>query len=281
MRNVSIIGVGVANAVRAHLDAKRGVISGHPDIGVARIEQRQRRCIGNRLADIAISPRYRKQQGDAVAIPGLAGPVTLRNNTLPGNPRVYFVVNPSQSARVRAVQNGTNLVATILQQSYADLAAAPSGDSVAPITPETFGPTTSFCPQPVLTLPGCVGSATQFTQLLPMSSAGRSDNILFTLCSNYSTSNPNTLRVSRPPIICTLPSPALCPSNSGMVVTLTRSSGAVMSGPAPLQNGGASTLTLSGPGWLPGESYCLAARQVNPWEGAFNYEFRLLGTPQL
>ena len=220
-------------------------------------------------------------QEDAVAIPGLAGPVTVRNNTLSGNPRVYFVVNPGQTARVRAVQGGTNLVATILQQSYADLAAAPSGDSVAPITPETFGPTTSFCAQPVLTVPGCVGSATQFLQVLAMNSAGRSDNLLFTLCSDYSTSNPNTLRVSRSPIICTLPAPAPCPSNSGMDITVTRPSGTIMAGPTPLQNGATATLTLSGPGWVPGESYCLTARQVNPWEGGFNYEFRLLGTPPL
>lgn len=220
-------------------------------------------------------------QEDALAIPGLAGPVTVRNNTLSGNPRVYFVVNPSQSARVRAVQNVTGLVATILQQSYADLAAAPSGDSVATITPETFGPTTSFCPQPVLTVPGCVGSATQFAQLLSMGSAGRSDNLLFTLCSNYSTNSPNTLRISRSPIICTLPAPAPCPGNSGMDFSVTRASGTVIAGPTPLQNGASASLTLSGPGWLPGESYCLTARQVNPWEGGFNYEFRLLGTPSL
>jgi hypothetical protein len=220
-------------------------------------------------------------QEDAVAIPGLAGPVTLRNNTLPGNPRVYFVVNPTQSARVRAVQNGTNLVATILQQSYADLAAAPSGDSVAPITPETFGPTTSFCPQPVLTVPGCVGSATQFAQVLTMSSAGRSDNLQFTLCSNYATTNPNSLRVSRSGIICTLPSPAQCPGNSGLSISVTNASGTLLAGPSPVPNGGSTTLTLAGPGWSPGASYCLSARQVNPWEGPFSYEFRLLGTPQL
>lgn len=220
-------------------------------------------------------------QEDAVSIPGLAGPVTVRNNTLSGNPRVYFVVNPTQSARVRAVQGGTNLVATILQQAYADLVAAPSGDSVATITPGTFGPTTSFCAQPVLTVPGCVGAATQFAQVLSMSSAGRSDNILFTLCSDYSTNNPNTLRVSRTPIICTLPAPAPCPSNSGMDLTVVRPSGTVMAGPTPLQNGGSATLTLTGPGWVAGESYCLTARQVSPWEGGFNYEFRLLGTPPL
>lgn len=220
-------------------------------------------------------------QEDAVAIPGLAGPVTVRNNTLAGNPRVYFAVNPTQSARVRAVQGGTNLVATILQQTYADLAAAPSGDSVAPITPETFGPTTGFCASPVLVVPGCVGSATQFAQILSMSSAGRSDRILFTLCSDYSANNPNTLRVARSPIICTLPSPAPCPGNSGMDIAITRPSGTLMAGPTPLPNGATATLPLAGPGWVPGESYCLTARQVNPWEGGFNYEFRLLGTPPL
>lgn len=215
---------------------------------------------------------------DAVAIPGSAGQVTVRNSTLAGNPRVYFVVQSTQSARVRAVQGGTNLVATILEQSFADLVAAASGNSIAVITPETFGPTTSFCPQPALVVPGCVGSATAFSQSLGVSAAGEVDNIQFSLCSNYQTSLPNILRVSRFGIICTLPSPAQCPSNTGLTLTVTRSSGTVLAGPVPVQNGSTVNLTMAGAGWVPGETYCATLRQVTPWEGGFNYEFRLLGT---
>jgi hypothetical protein len=87
--------------------------------------------------------------------------------------------------------------------------------------------------------------------------------------------------VSRSGIICTLPSPAQCPGNSGLSISVTNASGTLLAGPSPVPNGGSTTLTLAGPGWSPGASYCLSARQVNPWEGPFSYEFRLLGTPQL
>ena len=74
----------------------------------------------------------------AVILPSFAGAVAITNRNLPNNPRVFFAILPEQTARIRAVQNGTGFVVTIYEQSYLQLLAAPSGEVVATIGPDAF-----------------------------------------------------------------------------------------------------------------------------------------------
>ena len=216
-------------------------------------------------------------QEELIPIPSFAGLVTVRNNTLLGNPRAYYLIRPEQTARVRAIDGGTGIIATILEQSFEALSNAPSGNSTAVVTAQTFGSTTSFCPSPVVEVPGCVNAATSFAQSVSMDSAGRQDSLKFTLCANYSGQPANTLRLRRPTVFCTLPFPAQCPANSGLNISIARLSTGTFIGPTPLGDGAQIDTQMSGPAWSPGESYCVTARQVSPFEGAFPYEFSLLG----
>ena len=215
---------------------------------------------------------------ELIPIPGFAGLVTVRNNTLLGNPRAYYVIRSDQTARVRALEGNTGLSAVIYEQGFLALSAAPTGNATAVVTPETFGPTTVFCPSPVIELPGCVDSASSFAQSVNMSSSGRVDSIKFTLCANYNGQSPNTLRMRRPTVFCTLPFPAECPANSGLNISFARQSGGTFFGPSPLGDSSQIDTPMSGSSWSPGETYCVTARQVSPFEGPFLYEFSLLGT---
>ncbi|MGE4072998.1 MAG: hypothetical protein AB7E72_17665 [Lysobacterales bacterium] len=216
-------------------------------------------------------------QEELIPIPSLAGLVTVRNNTLLGNPRAYYLIGPEQTARVRAIDGGTGIIATILEQSFQSLSNAASGNSTAVVTSETFGPTTSFCPSPVVEVPGCVSAGTSIVESISMDTAGRQDSLKFTLCANYSGQPANTLRLRRPTVFCTLPFPAPCPANSGLNISIARLSTGTFIGPTPLGDSAQIDTQMSGPAWSPGETYCVTARQVSPFEGAFPYEFSLLG----
>jgi hypothetical protein len=216
-------------------------------------------------------------QEELIPIPSFAGLVTVRNSTLPGSPRAYYLIRPEQTARVRAIDGGTGFIATIFEQSFQALINAPTGNSTAVVTAETFGPTTPFCPNPVVEVPGCVSAGTQIVQSVSMDSAGRPDSLKFTLCANYNGQPANTLRLRRPTVFCTLPFPAPCPANSGLNISIARLSTGTFVGPTPLSDSGQIDTQMSGPSWSPGETYCLTARQVAPFEGSFPYEFSLLG----
>lgn len=215
---------------------------------------------------------------ERIPIPGLAGLVTVRNNTLLGNPRAYYVIRSDQSARVRAIEGRTGQSAVIYEQGFAALSAAATGNATAVVTPDTFGPTTVFCPSPVIELPSCVDTASSFAQSVNMTTSGRQDSIKFTLCPNYNGQLPNTLRMRRPTIFCTLPFPAQCPANSGLNISFARQSTGTFFGPAPLTDSSQIDTPMSGSLWSPGETYCVTARQVSPYEGPFTYEFSLLGS---
>ncbi len=207
------------------------------------------------------------------------GMVTIvnRNLGISPAPRVYFPILPGQSARVRAVA-ADGAVATVFSMSYGDLAQAALGNVVAVITPTSFAGN-SVCAAPTVVVPGCVSAATSFSQLLPITSAGQVDVIQFTMCADYNASVPNTLRVIRPMVFCLLPSPEPCSVNSGLTMSSVTSSGAPVFGPFPVQGNSALSVAMSGAQGTPGESYCLSVRQVAPWQGVFDYEFRLSGIP--
>jgi hypothetical protein len=207
----------------------------------------------------------------------LGGLVTIvnRNLGITPPPRVYFPIQPGQSARVRAITPGGD-VATVFLQAYADLAQAASGDVIAVITPTTFG-TVPVCETPTVVVPGCVSASTAFSQTLAVTSAGQVDTVAFTLCPNYNSAVPNTLRVIRPIVFCSEPSPAPCPSNSGLTVSSVNALGQPVFGPFSIAGNSALSVVMSGTQGTAGERYCLSLRQVAPWQGSFSYEFRLAG----
>ena len=211
----------------------------------------------------------------------LGGLVTIvnRNLGISPAPRVYFPILPGQSARVRAVTPG-GASATVFLESYGDLAQAANGNVVAVVTPTSFNGN-PICANPTAIVPGCVSATTVFSQTLAIRAAGQVDTIQFTLCPNYSAAAPNTLRVIRPLVFCTLPSPAPCPSNSGLSLSSVSANGLPVFGPIGIPGNSALSVVMGGTQGTPGESYCLSLRQTTPWEGAFDYEFRLSGMPPL
>jgi hypothetical protein len=208
----------------------------------------------------------------------LGGLVTIVNRNLGilPPPRVYFPIQPGQSARVRAItQNGQ--VATIFLQAYSDLAQAASGNVIAVITPTTFGSPNPVCETPTVVVPGCVSASTVFSQTLAVTAPGQLDTIRFTLCPNYDAAMPNTLRVIRPIVFCSEPSPAPCASNSGLTVSSVNALSQPVFGPFSIPGNSALSVVMSGTQGVAGETYCLSLRQAAPWEGIFSYEFRLAG----
>lgn len=209
----------------------------------------------------------------------LGGLVTIvnRNFGMTPPPRVYFPVLPGQSARVRVVAPG-GAIATIFSMSYAELAQAASGNVVAVVTPTTFNGN-PICASPTVVVPGCVSASTSFSRLLPITAANQVDVIQFTMCADYNGAVPNTLRVIRPVVFCTSAEPDLCSANSGLTLSSATAAGTPVFGPIAIQGNSSLSVTMSGTQGTPGQSYCLSVRQVAPWEGAFDYEFRLSGTP--
>lgn len=200
-----------------------------------------------------------------------------RNLGISPSPRVYFPILPGQLARVRAIAPG-GVFATVFSLSYSDLAQADSGDVIAVVTTASFlGNGT--CGTPTRVLPGCVGAATVHSQRLPVHSAGQVDTIQFSLCADYDATVPNTLRIVRPTVTCSLPAPAPCPASSGLTLSSATAAGQSVIGPVAVRGNSTLAVPLSGSQGQPGQDYCVTLRQVEPWEGAFDYEFRLSGTP--
>lgn len=193
---------------------------------------------------------------------------TIVNRTfgLSPAPRVYFPIVPGQSAHIRAFTQ-TGASATLYQESYDDLVAATSGDVVGTVTQSTFLAPPA-CTTPTYVVANCVDANTVVNQTLSMGSAGALDTIRFTLCPGYNSATPNTLRVSRP----------AAATNAGLNLSLARASGSIVAGPTAVTNGAALNVALTGNSGVAGETYCASLRQVAPWDGSFEYQFRLLGS---
>lgn len=213
---------------------------------------------------------------EAIPMPSQIGPINVTNSTLPGMPRVYFPIQSAQNARVRAVQSGTGIVATIYQQSFADLLASPNGISIAPVTAQTFG-TVSLCTPPTFEVPSCVGSSSVFQQTAAVLD-GNLHFVRFSLCPNYNQSLPNNLQISRPINTCGSP-PGPCPNTtSGLSSTIFRSNGSIVSGPISVANGQTLNLTIAGSQWQAGETYCVLLQPAAPFNGGAQYLFGVGGT---
>lgn len=206
----------------------------------------------------------------ALAIPSSIGPINVTNTSLPGNPRVYFPIQPAQNARVRAVQSGSGIVATIYQQSFTELLASPDGNPIAPVTNQTFG-TIPLCQPPTFEVPGCVGSSTTYQQTATVPD-GNQHFVRFSLCPNYNFSLPNALGVFRPLGSCT--SPPCAGISSNLRVTVYRQfSGSIVSGPFSVPFGQNINLPISGTQWQAGETYCVQLQPTLPAHGGARYTF--------